>query len=150
VEPIVAYIPPSAKWHLAEIVEEITIEGEPCNVVHLNTTLVRADSPEEAYERAQELGRQSETTYRNLSNNQVAIHFRGLHSLDVIYDDLEHGAELSYTEHIGVPKEEVARLITAKEELRLFRPTTPSRAPDYKCKEVAEEALRMIGRPDSK
>ena len=145
-----AFIPADAKWYLAQIVNEITIEGEARNVVHLNTTLVRADSPLEAYERAIELGKQGETGYRNLSDKQVGIHFRGLHSLDVICDNLEHGAELSFIERIGVPKEEVAKLVTAKEQLAVFKPITRSKAPDYRCKEVVEQALRMISKPDSK
>jgi len=146
----VGYIPPNAKWYVAEIVEEITIKGEARNVVHVNTTLIRANSPEEAYERAQELGKQGEITYKNLRENKVAIHFRGLHSLDVIHDDLDHGAELFYSEHIGMPQEEVAKLVTDKEKLGVFRPITPSEAPDYCCKEIMEEVIRMTGKADSK
>jgi len=145
----VGYIPPNAKWYVAEIVEEITIKGEARNVVHVNAILVRADSPEEALERAQELGRQCEVTYENVSGNKVAIHFRGLHALGVIHDNLEHGTELFYSEDIGMPEEEVAKLITPKEQLGVFRPRTPSAAPDYVCKEISE-ALRMTGKADSK
>ena len=50
------YIPEDAKWYLADLVEEITVEGDPRNVVHTNMTLVRADSPEEAYQKAVQLG----------------------------------------------------------------------------------------------
>jgi hypothetical protein len=38
-----------AKWYLADIVEEIRVEGDRRNVVHTNLILVRADSPNEAY-----------------------------------------------------------------------------------------------------
>jgi hypothetical protein len=50
------YIPEDAKWYLAEIVEEITVEEDSRNVVHRNLHLIRADSPEEAYRKAIELG----------------------------------------------------------------------------------------------
>ena len=40
--------------------KEITVEGESRNVVHTNLLLVRADSPEEAYEKALELGAEGE------------------------------------------------------------------------------------------
>lgn len=50
------YIPKSAKWYLADIVQQITVEGDPRSVVHTNLVFVRADSPEEAYEKALELG----------------------------------------------------------------------------------------------
>ena len=46
------YIPKNAKWYLAELVEEITISGDPRNVVHTNLVLVRADSAAEAYEKS--------------------------------------------------------------------------------------------------
>jgi hypothetical protein len=45
------YIPKSAKWYLAEIVQQITVEGDSRNVVHTNLVLVRADSPEDAYQK---------------------------------------------------------------------------------------------------
>ena len=49
-------IPENAKWYLADIVQEITVEDDPHNVVHTNLVLIRADSPEEAYQKAMELG----------------------------------------------------------------------------------------------
>jgi len=45
-----AFIPKESKWYLAWLVEEITVEDDPRNVVHTNLMLVRADSPGEAYE----------------------------------------------------------------------------------------------------
>ena len=44
-----AFIPADAKWYLAEIVEQISVEGDPRSVIHTNLVLVRADSPDEAY-----------------------------------------------------------------------------------------------------
>jgi hypothetical protein len=38
-EKVVAYIPKSAKWYLAEIVQQITVESDPRNVVHTNLVL---------------------------------------------------------------------------------------------------------------
>jgi hypothetical protein len=140
------YIPTDAKWYLADIVMEITIQGDSRNVVHVNTTLVRADSPNEAYDRAQELGKQGETSYENSHGQAVAIRFRGLRSLEVVYDELEHGAELTFSERIAVPEDEITKLITAKEQLEVFQPIKPSQGPDYGSRDVREEALRMLDR----
>jgi hypothetical protein len=93
------YIPPDAKWYLAEIVQQITVEGDPNNVVHNNMVLVRADSPEDAYARAVELGAARELSYENPEGKGVTIRFKGLHDLNVIHDELEHGAELIYSEY---------------------------------------------------
>lgn len=116
------YIPPNAKWYLADMVEEITIEDEPNNMVHINLVLVRADFPEEAYEKALELGKESEISYLNTDGKWVRIIFRGLRGLNVIHDELEHGAELLYEEKIGLSDLDVRNLIRPKEALNVFAP----------------------------
>jgi hypothetical protein len=40
------FIPKGARWYLADIVLEHIIAGDPRNVVHINTHLVEAGSPE--------------------------------------------------------------------------------------------------------
>jgi hypothetical protein len=91
-----AYIPKGAKWYLADIVMEITIEDDPVNLIHINITLIRADSPEEAYERALECGKQSEFTEPDIYGKMMTHTFRGLRDLNVIHEELEHGSELVY------------------------------------------------------
>ncbi len=60
------YIPEDAKWYLADIVQQITVEDEPRNVVHTNLVLIRADSPEEAYQKAIELGTAGDHSDENI------------------------------------------------------------------------------------
>jgi hypothetical protein len=139
-----SYIPKDAKWYLAEIVMEIAIEDDLRNVVHVNTTLVRADSPNEAYDRAQELGTQGETSYENSHGKIVTHRFRGLRSLEVIYEELEHGAEVAFSERVAVPEDEIAKLVIAKEQLGVFKPIARSQAPDYGSKEVREAAIQLL------
>ncbi len=59
-----AYIPADAKWYLADIVEQIAVEDDPRHVVHTNTVLIRADSPEDAYAKAVELGTNKGVSYK--------------------------------------------------------------------------------------
>ena len=87
-----AFIPEDAKWYLAEVVLEFTIEDDPRNVVHRNLLLVRADSPEEAYRKGMDLGADNEASWENIDGKRVTIRFRGLCYLNVIHDELEHGA----------------------------------------------------------
>jgi Domain of unknown function (DUF4288) len=141
------YIPKGAKWYLAEIIMEIAIENESRNVVHVNTTLVRADSPTEAYDRAQDLGTQGESSYENSHGKTVTHRFRGLRSLEVIHEELEHGAELAFSERIAVPEDEIAKLVIAKEQLGAFKPITTSQAPDYGSRDVREAAIRLLDQP---
>jgi hypothetical protein len=133
------YIPDDAKWYLAEIVEQITVEGDLRNVVHTNLVLVRADSPEEAYQKATELGTAGEQSYENPDGRRVTFRFRGLRDLNVIHDELEHGAELSYSEDLDMDDSAIAEWVTTKEELGVFRPITPSTGPDYSSRDVLEE-----------
>jgi hypothetical protein len=143
-----AYIPEGTKWYLATLIEEITVEGENLNVVHKNLVLVRADSPEQSYEKAIELGVQSEMNYDNPQGKRVEVRFKGLNDLVVVYEELEHGAELRYEEIIGLAKDEVQRLVRRKEDLSVFRPITPTKGPDYSSAEVLDEASKLIRRSD--
>ncbi|WP_127081917.1 DUF4288 domain-containing protein [Dulcicalothrix desertica] len=49
------------------------VEENPRNVVHVNIVLVRADSPEEAFDKAEELGRENEHTYLNPNHKTVTF-----------------------------------------------------------------------------
>ena len=122
---LMAYIPPDARWYLAEIVEEFTIEDDSDNVVHTNMVLIEADSPENAYARANEIGRQSETVYTNSDGKRVTVAFRGLRDLNVIHGELAHGTELIYSRHDGMTREGLDKWVSSKEELGVFRPIEP-------------------------
>ena len=136
------FIPENAKWYLADIVQEITVEGDPRNVVHTNCVLIHADSPEEAYEKALVLGKESETSYENIDRKSVTFRFRGLRDLNVIHDELKHGCELSYSEEIGMSEAEIEKWISSKEELGVFAPIRPSRGPDYGDGAITKDLIK--------
>lgn len=108
-------------WFLADLVMEHRVEGEPRNVVRLNTRLVEADGPDEAWERALELGREAEMDYTNTDGRAVTVRFRGLRELQAIEDDLEHGAELTWSERSNVPEVVLQDLLAEKQELDVFQ-----------------------------
>jgi hypothetical protein len=99
-----AYVPKDARWYLADVVLEHTVERDPRNVVHVNVHLIEADSPERAFEKATALGREAEQVYENTAGREVRVTFRGLRELNVIHDALEDGAELVFEESIHVPR----------------------------------------------
>jgi hypothetical protein len=135
-----AYIPKDAQWYLADMVIEHRIANEPQNIIHINTTLIQASSPEDAYAHAQTLGREMEDTYENTDGDWVTVIFRGLHNLLFIYENLEHGAELAYSEKVGLSEADVQALLAAKSELAVFRPQTQlsSSKPNYIPKSVMD------------
>ncbi len=115
-----AFIPANARWYLADVVLEHTVEGDPRNVVHVNINLIEADSPERAYEKACALGREAETVYANSDGKAVRVVFRGLRQLNVIHDALEDGAELSYEQYDSVPEGTLAGWVSSKGSLAVF------------------------------
>ena len=106
---------------MAELVEEITVDDEPGNVVHANFVLIHAASPEGAYEKALEKGRQGEIDYTNTDGRPVRIMFRGLRNLHVIHDRLEDGAEILYEEARDLDEKTLREMIRSKEQLNMFR-----------------------------
>ena len=133
------FIPKGARWYLAGLVLEHTIEGDPRNVAHVNAHLIEADSPEEAYRKANALGRAGEIEYANTDGKSVRVTFRGLRDLDVIHDDLEDGAELFYEERVGVPEDDLAGWVKPKEGLSVFAPRRDkSDGPNYLPREMAD------------
>jgi hypothetical protein len=138
------YVPQRASWYIAEIVEEISVEDDARHVLHKNLILVHADSPESAYQKALALGKEEELSYPNPAGKLVRITFRGLGELNIVHDELEHGAELIYEERIGLSNEEIEKCVRSKEELAVFRPPEPTTGPDYSSKEIMDDANRLL------
>jgi hypothetical protein len=129
---LMGFIPKDARWYLADIVLEHRVEGESLNVVHINTHLIEASSPEEAYSKALRLGQEGEMEYQNTDDQLVQVLFRGLRELNVIHEELEDGAELMYSERLGVSEEQLQEWNRPKEKLAVFRPIPESRKhPNY-------------------
>ena len=143
------YVPLNAKWYLAEIVQVILVEGDPRNVVHTNVVLVRADSPEQAYGKAVELGIAAESSYENPEGNRVTCTYRGLRDLNVIHDDLEHGTELIYSEQTDMDERAIQQWVSPKEELGVFAPAKPSNGPDYRAGDVVKELYERVTNSDA-
>ncbi len=140
------YIPADAKWYLAEVVLGITVGRQPTVVVQINTLLVRADSPKEAYARALELGKQEASPrYKNRAGEAVRFRFLGLRDLWVIHDELEHGAEVTFHERHVRSMAEAKKLVNRKAELRVFAPRQPRTGPDYGSGEIARKLAELFG-----
>ena len=115
-----AYIQPNTKWYLADMVIDFKIDGQPNHLVHVNLRLIRADSPEEAYEKAIRLGRQDDISYVNTDGDSVTVVFKGLRNLYGVCEEIEDGAELLYEEIDGVTEDAINKLVRPKSELAVF------------------------------
>ncbi len=141
-----AYIPNDAEWYLADLIVEIRVEDDPRSVVHINTVLVKACSPDDAYDKALQLGEQQVgESYLNPAGKKVEMRFVGLKDLSVIYEKLEHGAELFFAETSGMSPEDVVAMTRRKEALSVFADIEPSTGPDYSSGKIADDFGKESG-----
>ncbi|MBZ0301342.1 MAG: DUF4288 domain-containing protein [Anaerolineae bacterium] len=103
----------SKNWFIADLVVEF--------IIHINVVLIEASSAEEAYAKALEVGSTHEDAYTNPDGNLVEVKFRGLRDLNIIRDELAHGAELTYEHYEGLTQNQMDKFIRPKHELALFR-----------------------------
>jgi hypothetical protein len=134
----------AAMWYVAEIVERIRVEGDPRAVVHVNFCLVEAADASTPYSKACALGRTHEMEYRNPVGKRVVIKFLGLRELNVVHDLLEDGAELLYSEYIGLSDSESRALVRPRSRLAPFRPRRPSPGPNYGDRDILAQADRLM------
>jgi Domain of unknown function (DUF4288) len=141
-----AYVPKDVEWFLAGLVEEIRVAGSKRNIVHINYVIIRARSPEAAYKRALRIGgRGATTSYENPHGKMVTLRFRGLESLDIIYEPLGDECEVMYREKLGVIEKGIRRMVRPKDKLEVFRPIRgrPGR-PDFSSKEILDEWAESV------
>jgi len=93
--------PETSRWYVAELTEEVTLEGDPLNVVHKKTRVIFADSPEDAYEKALSMITEHELNYLNEHKRAVRTRFWGLRELDLTNEDMDRAGIL--------PKQRLAR-----------------------------------------
>jgi hypothetical protein len=106
--------------------------------------LISADAPEEAYVKALQIGKNSETSYENPDGKAVEITFEGLSDLDLIDEELEDGAELTFHYKVDVSEKQLQSILQPKDCLRAFLPSRPAEGPNYASKEILAEVERRI------
>ena len=123
------WVPKNMEWFRADLIQEFTFANGDNPHVWVNQILIQANSLELAYTKALAYGEHYNETFTNTSGELVTVRFRGLEDLYLIYDKLEDGAELLYTEYDDLTEEDIANMITPKEHLAAFQAHDPA-APD--------------------
>lgn len=83
-----------------------------------NLILIKAKSPQQAYQKAIRHGRASEQAVR-IDDEDGMCKFRGLRDLTLIYDELKDGAELEWRV-LRISPGELDRLVTTKRKMQAF------------------------------
>jgi len=106
-------------WYIAEILEECVSKkpDETNNVVWGNYHLIQAKSISEAYEKAVKIGKEGEFEFTNENNKEMRWVFLGIGELLPIYEDIEDGAEIMWTNYGALSKREIHKILSSKEAI---------------------------------
>jgi len=123
----------ASNWYIAIIIERFCANDDkqkhadspddcPC-VVYENVVLINAQSPDEAYEKAVATGKASEGSENiDVDTRQKGYwQFVGLQDLLPVYDKLEDGAELMWTDHPQETVKSSSEMTTPKSNLTVFK-----------------------------
>jgi uncharacterized protein (DUF2384 family) len=86
--------PDTDRWYIAELTEEVTLEGDSQNLVHKKTRVIFADSPEDAYEKALAMVTEHEVSYLNEHHKAIRTRFWGLRELTLSNEDMDRAGML--------------------------------------------------------
>ncbi len=86
--------PETARWYIAELVEELILDGNIRNVIHRKTRVIFADCQEDAYQKALSLSQEHEPTYLNQTLKGAQTRYWGLNELNLLQDETEIPSQL--------------------------------------------------------
>lgn len=110
-------------WFIIEIIEKCEPVSRDENqdlrrvMTWGNHHLIKANSPEEAFDKATKIGKQNEYKFINNDNEEMEWAFVGIGELVPIYEDIEDGAELMWKDYGFISNRRTKRMIYEKEEL---------------------------------
>lgn len=111
-------------WFLADIVERAEMVGAAKTnpnrrcLTWINSVLIQALSIEEAYDKALKIGRENYSMrYKAASGKTCNWKVLGLSSLVPIYEDIEDGAEIGFTDEGSIAAKTSERMIKTKKEI---------------------------------
>jgi len=113
-------------WFLADIVERAEMVGDDKTnpnrrcLTWTNTVLIQAESIEDAYDKAMKVGRKNYSMrYKAASGKICSWKVLGLSLLVQVYEDIEDGAEIAFTDNGSIAAKTSERMVKTKKELLL-------------------------------
>ena len=121
--------PETARWYIAELTEEVTLEGDPQNVVHKKTRVIFADSPQDAYEKALTMITEHEIGYLNEHHKAIRTRFWGLRELNLSNEDMDRAGMLP-ANRIGAARRRNATGLSSEQQFALLLSLKPGALPN--------------------
>lgn len=119
----------NGNWYIVEIIEKCEpVERNEKQELRRVTTwgnhhLIKADSPEKAFDKAVKLGKEAEYKFTNTDKIEMEWIFVGIGELLPIYEDIEDGAELMWNDYGFISNRRTMRMPYKKKELmKLIKP----------------------------
>lgn len=110
-------------WYIVEIVEkcEPAERNEKQDLRRVTTWgnhhLIKAESPEKAFDKAVKLGEEKNYKFTNSNGIEMENSFVGIGELLPIYEDIEDGAEIMWTDYGNISNRRAERFVKNKKEL---------------------------------
>jgi hypothetical protein len=120
---------PAARWYVAELTEEVTLEGDPRNVVHKKTRVIFADSPQDAYEKALSMITEHEVGYINQHHKAIRTRFWGLRELTLSNEDMDRVGMLPKS-RTGIARRRNSTGLSPEQQFALLISLTPGALPN--------------------
>jgi Domain of unknown function (DUF4288) len=121
--------PATARWYIAELTEEVTLESDPQNIVHKKTRIIFADSPQDAYEKALAMITEHETGYLNEHHKAIRTRFWGLRELSLSNEDMDRAGILPES-RFGVARRRNATGLSSEQQFALLLSVKPGALPN--------------------
>lgn len=119
----------NGNWYIVEIIEKCEpVERNEKQELRRVTTwgnhhLIKADTPEKAFDKAVKLGKEAEYKFTNTDKIEMEWIFVGIGELLPIYEDIEDGAELMWNDYGFISNQRTMRMPYEKKELmKLIKP----------------------------
>lgn len=110
-------------WYIVELLEktEPLKRNENQDLRRVSTWgnhhLIKANSVGEAYDKAYKLGLEKNYIFINSEKNEMESMFVGIGELLPIYEDIQDGAEIMWTDYGNISNRKAMRLSYSKEEI---------------------------------
>jgi len=121
--------PETSRWYIAELTEEVTLEGDPKHVVHRKTRVIFADSPEDAYEKALSMITEHELNYLNEYNKAVRTRFWGLREMNLSNEDMDRAGILPQN-RLGAARRKNSTGLSPEQQFALLVSLKPGMLPN--------------------
>ena len=117
------------RWYIAELTEEVTLEGDPQNLVHKKTRVIFADSPQDAYEKALSMITEHEISYINEHHKTIRTRFWGLRELNLSNEDMDRAGMLT-KDRIGTVRRRNSTGLSPEQQFALLMSLKPGALPN--------------------